>query len=198
MAVSEHNCRHLHFAYPYLPVCHVWEHIDPDVFHFRPLKQKKRQISYLPKSKLMLRTIHHTFQARARAGLTSGAGIPWIAIENRSEREAASLLEDSMAFVFTSIEEGLSRTCIEALLSGCVVLAYGHGPIPEYLPQNLCFKYGEAIEIVQAIERLMDSDFLSFESDVCQGRQNALRYGPEQQRSSVCAAWEEIFSRARG
>jgi hypothetical protein len=196
LAVSRHNCEHLRFAYPNLMVRHVWENVNSGVFHFRSLQEKKRQIAYMPKSKLMLRTIHQTFRARAQAGLNNGAGVPWIALENKTESQTAQVLEDSLAFVFTSVEEGLSRACLEALLSGCVVFAHGNGPLAEYLPQNFCFKYGDAIGIVQAMERLLDSDFSSFESDALEGRQNALRYGPEQQRGSVCAAWEAIFNRA--
>jgi hypothetical protein len=197
LAVSEHNFKHLKFAYPALTVCHVWENVDSGVFRFAPLKEKKRQIAYLPKSKLMLRAIHQTFRAREQARLNNAIGVPWIALENITELQAAQLLHDSIAFVFTSVEEGLSRACLEALLSGCVVFAFGNGPLVEYLPPNFCFEYGDAIGIVQAMERLLNSEFQLFESDVRRGRESALRYGPEQQCKSVCAAWETIFSQAR-
>jgi glycosyltransferase involved in cell wall biosynthesis len=198
MTVSDHNCRNLRFAYPQLTVFRVWEHIDSSIFAFRSLKGKKRQIAYIPKSELTLRTIYRTFVARARAGLNGCSDVPWIALEHMTERETAQVLQESIAFVFASVEEGLGRTPLEAMLSGCLVFAHGNGPIPEYLPKSLCFEYGDAIGIVQEIEHLLHSNHPDsvrrFSNLVYQSVQNALRYNAEQQRQSVCAAWEQILA----
>jgi hypothetical protein len=199
MAVSDHNCRHLEFAYPHLMVCRVWDHIDSNVFKFRPMKEKKRQIVFVPsKSKLMLLTVYNMFRARACIGLNSGVDVPWVPIANLTERQTARLLAESMALVFTSVEEGLPRTPLEAMLCGCAVFAYSNGPLSEYLPKKLCFEYGDALGMVQALEELFtkaDCRQEELDSEVQEYRRNAEMFTLERQRDSVCAAWERFFAR---
>jgi glycosyltransferase involved in cell wall biosynthesis len=114
-----------------------------------------------------------------------------------TELETARVLQESIAFVFASVEEGLARTPLEAMLSGCLVFAHGNGPIPEYLPKELCFVYGDAVGIVQEIEQLLHGDAPHsvgrFSTLTQQSLQNALLFNREQQRLSVCAAWEQIL-----
>jgi hypothetical protein len=197
MVVSDHNREHLQFAYPELMVMPVVERIDNSIFAFTPLTGKKRQGAYTSKALPLLTSILHTFRARSKAGKNNGSDFNWVALENRTELEVATILQDSLILLFPSAEEGLGRLPLEALLSGCVVLGWDVSPIDEYLPREMRFRYGDVISIVNAIEWLIQDglDYTTIQQNVLLGRNAALQYSAEAHRESLCRAWEAFLSK---
>ncbi|HEY6969096.1 MAG TPA: glycosyltransferase [Candidatus Angelobacter sp.] len=199
LTLSEHNRRHLQFAYPHLPVIRIWTAIDSSLFQFRTMPAKKPQIAYAPKSKIQLLTVLNMLKSRTQCGLNAGEQFSWILLQHKTESEVAEILGNSMAFVFCSVEEGCPRIPLEAMLCGCLPIAYGAGPLKEYLPRTLQCEYGNAIGMVRIIEQVMAWDPSSpfpFQKELDESYKTALTYSVEKQRETVCAAWETIFSMA--
>jgi hypothetical protein len=198
-AVSEHNVAHLQFAYPHQTVCRVLPHVDASIFKYRPLAEKCRLISCIPKGKLHLASIYRTLYARAHAGLNRALDYQWRLIEGKSEREVADTLQESMVFIFTSVEEGLGRAPLEAMLAGCVTMGFAVPPMTEYIPATFQMQVGNVIGCVKFIERLIAAppcELALVQTQIEAARTAALQFSAAAQQKSVIAAWECILSRA--
>src|ERR1700730_2328581 len=195
LSVSEHNRQNLQFTYPQLPLIHVTEHLDSEIFRYVPIRQKRKQIALSPKATARTHCIQHMFGARAKAGLNRGLEYRWISLEHKTEQEIAKDLGEAMMFLFCSSEEGLGRVALEAMLCGCLPLAYRVGPLREYLPPFLPSDIGDPLEIVRIMERVVNSQEPGalFETELLACRQTALQFSAEKQSDSVCNAWEEIL-----
>lgn len=199
-AVSEHNREFLQFAYPHLKVFKVDPGVDGSVFTFNPLRSKKRMIACVQKAPGMLLTLYHALQSRAAAGLNNLKEFEWAFLTERTEQEVAEILRDTLVFVFTSVEEGLGRMPVEAMLSGCVVAGFSSGPIKEYLPPESRFEVGDMASMARFVEGVAASFPESVErwQRLCdEGRNNALAYSLKNQEGSVVRAWEQILDGAR-
>jgi hypothetical protein len=195
LTVSDHNDRHLRFAYPDLDIHRVYSGIAADRFAYRPLADKKPQVAVVPKALDALATLHHLLHARAVRGLNTGSQFEWILLKNKSEREVADILADSLLFVFLNTEEGLPRTPLEAMLSGCIVVTHDAGPLKEYVPRESRFEPGDLLTMIGFIEEVMASyphDLERWEPLVRQQRESAMSYSLDRQEQSVVRAWDEI------
>ncbi len=155
MTISEHNRRHLAWAFPRLPVQWVATGIDPATFSYRPLREKKAQILCVPKARTHLTVVYHMLQARAAAGLNRARDFTWLVSGDLSEREMARALSESALCLFLSAEEGLGRTPLEAMLAGCLVAGYQYGPVRELPAFIYAAEYAEPLALVHWIETLM-------------------------------------------
>lgn len=156
-AVSEHNREFLQFAYPDLKVLKVDPGVDGNVFSFKPLREKKRMIACVQKAPALLLTLYHALQSRAAAGLNNLKDFEWVFLGERTEQEVAEILRDSLVFVFNSIEEGLGRMPVEAMLSGCLVAGFSSGPMKEYLPPESRFEVGDMTGMAWYVESIAAS-----------------------------------------
>ncbi len=197
VAVSEHNADHLRFAYPRLPVFPVLSSIDPNRFAYRPLREKKRQIVCISKAPFQLATLYQMLRARTHAGLNLLGEFSWVVPSTLCEDEMALLLQDSLIFVFLAVEEGLGFAVLEAMACGCLVMAYGHGPLADYLPSNSRFAYSDLLGIARRIEQIAEA----FPDGIDQwqplseaGRAVALRYSRDREVRSVIDAWNQIVA----
>jgi hypothetical protein len=199
MVVSEHNRQSLEYAYPRLFVRRVWEHIDSNIFAFRSLATKARQITYIPKALWMISAIYHTLMARSASGFNTCQSLKWVALEGQTETEVARILGDSLIFLFASVTEGLGRAPLEAALSGCVVLACNAGPIPEYLPAPFRMGCADPVDFVRAIEKAVNAQQDApdvIERHINTSRLAALQFSADAQERSVCSAWDDFLRRA--
>ncbi len=192
MAVSEHNQRHIKFAYPHLSVCRVVEHIDETRFPFVRFDKKKPQGTYVSKSPSVLASILRTLETRARHGHSRLANFKWIEIQGKTEHQVSELLQESMIFLFPSVEEGLGRLPLEALLAGCMVLAFDVEPMTEYVPRSFVSKYMDICSLVSKIEEAVNPDcnLKALQEEIIVGRNTALTFSAAQQERTVCEAWE--------
>jgi hypothetical protein len=197
LAVSDHNVAHLRFAYPALPVYRVVSGIDRRRFVYRPIAEKRRQIVTIAKAPGQLAALFHLLRARALAGLNLLGEYTWVLLEDQSEREVAAILADALVLVFLSVEEGLSRLVLEALASGCLIVAYHDGPLAECLPHGTPLQYANLIAVARRLEQIaarLAAGDPALEHESTRGRAIAARYSPERQAASVMAAWRSIFA----
>ena len=196
-AMSEHNIRHLRFAYPDVRIMRVFSRIDENLFSFAPLAGKQKTIVCVPKAPASLATLYHMLLSRARAGLNSLADWQWVFLKDHTELEVATILKSSPLLVFLSVEEGLPRTPLEAMYCGCIVVGYGAVPLKECLPHEVQFEHGDLAGIARFIESLAASFPHSIEpwdALVRIGSDYAARYSAQNCRNSVISAWSDLLA----
>jgi glycosyltransferase involved in cell wall biosynthesis len=196
---SEHNTAYLRFAYPGVKIIRIFNGVDFARFRHCPLADKKKQIACIVKAPLELYTLFHMLQARARQGLNKLGDFRWVFIENKTEAQVADILHESLIFVFFSLLEGMAVIPMEAMLSGCLVTAFGAGPISEHVPSVACFAPNDILEVARRIEAIAESfpDRIGdWEEPAEAGRQAALRFTLERQEASIVKAWKEILETA--
>jgi glycosyltransferase involved in cell wall biosynthesis len=195
LTVSDHNREYLSFAYPQTKVLRVHCGVDASRFTFRPLAEKKRRVVCADKSPEDVCTLLHILQSRARQGLNRLQDYGWALLRGRSEADVATLFGESLLFIFLSTTEGLALTPLEAMLSGCLVVAHGVGPPTEYLPAGLRLQPHDLLGMALWIEDLADRfpDRLGDLQAVADaGRAAALQYTLEREEESVLSAWARI------
>lgn len=197
MVVSDHNEKYLHFAYPELNIFRVYCGVNSETFAFRPLSQKKKIIACNPaKRPLDISLLYHLLQSRAEQELNHLGEYEWVFIENKTEKEVAQIMQDSLIFIFLSKEEGFPLMPLEAMACGCLVIAYDVGPVTEYLSAPFLFKPGDMPSIAESIEMIAQSDAEKMEKWEIISRANrdvAERYSLQREEESVIAAWEAIL-----
>jgi glycosyltransferase involved in cell wall biosynthesis len=200
MTVSEHNLMHLRYAYPTATIALVTVGVPPARFGRRPFAEKRRMLAFSGKVPGHVRTLYHMVRARAAAGLNDTGDIEWKKLSGLTESQVAATLADARAFICLSTEEGIVRTLLEAMASGCIICSYAHGPVAEYLPGECQFAMGDLVSAARFLERLtaksaVDDAYWNDLSQLC--FTHALRYGEAQERDSVIAAWSAILTRSR-
>jgi hypothetical protein len=199
MTVSEHNQMHLRYAYPRAVITLVTCGVPAQRFRRRPFGEKQRVLTYTAKARLHVRTLYHILRARAAAGLNDLGDVAWRRLSGLTETEVVETLGDAMGLICLSTEEGIIRTVLEAMSSGCVICSYAHGPVAEYLPRECQFDVGDLVSAANFLERLTarnsaDAAYWDDLSQLC--AEHALRYGEEQERDSIVRAWNTILDRA--
>ena len=195
-AVSEHNALHLRYAYPRLHVFRVYSGIDAARFSYRPLERKTRQIASIGKAPKQLATLFHMLRARTAIGVNQLADFSWVLLAELDEEAVAQVLQDSLMFVFLSIEEGLPRVLLEALACGCLPVAYADGPVAECLPAGCGVAYGDVVgaaSVVEEIAATWPHDLTKWRPISESAREIAERYSLERQAASVVDAWRHIL-----
>lgn len=199
MTVSEHNRRYLTFAFPHLRVCRVYYSVDPKVFIFNDLSHKKRWITCLPsKSPMDLLQVYHLSQARAQQGCNRLNEYRWVFLQNRSEREVAEVLHESAFFLFLSTTEGLPRLPLEAMLSGSIVLGYGHGPLAEILRSDNSFACEKSdipsfVTNLEAATELFLADPEELRSKSEAARKTAGEYSCDREEETCLSFWKAVL-----
>jgi glycosyltransferase involved in cell wall biosynthesis len=199
ITVSEHNRDCLSFAFPHLPVQRVYYGIDPAAFAHQSLGSKRKQIASIPKAPGQLLTLYQVLQARAARKLNALADYEWVFIENRSAREVERILQDSLIFVFLSIEEGLALMPLEAMSAGCLVVAYDCGPQREFLQDAQRFAVADIVGMASFIEEVaaaFPDKMDRWQGALTASRETALCYSRAREESTLLEAWEEILRRS--
>jgi hypothetical protein len=195
--VSAHNAGQLRYAYPDMDVYEVTAHIQPETFRFVALTEKEPFVAAIAKTRVVT-PVFQIARARAESGHASPHCGEWVFIRQASECETAAIMARALVFVFLSAEEGLGRMALEAALSGCVVVAYDHGPLRGLLPPCGRAAFADPSSAVRAIERVMaawPSQLAPFQAEVCRASEAARAFSACEQRRTVCSAWESIFQK---
>lgn len=199
LAVSQHNQRHLQFAYPSLEVLRVDVDVRPQIFRYCSLSDKQPIVACIQKTPNHLYTLYHMIKSRAVSNLNMAGRFAWTFLRNLTELQVADTLRRSLIFVFLSVDEGFPRMPLEAMACGCIVASYGHGPLREYLPKAYQFEHSDLVSIASFIETIMESfpnRLEKYQDEVSLGRKIALSHAAAQQERSVLKAWEKILSRS--
>ena len=199
ITVSEHNAELLRHGFPALDVAVVRCGVDEQVFTARPLRAKRRQIVCpATKGAPTNMALFHLLMSRARAGLNRLGDVRWIFLRDRTEAEVARILEESLACVFASVEEGFGLLAAEAMLAGCVLLTHPVGPQREFVPADYLYAEHDLLAMAGALEALAAAtpDELERRQAVADRARERIRrdYSLAREEASVLAAWGHILA----
>ena len=136
IGVSDHTLGYLRYLFPQHPFTRVYYGVDGNIFFYSG--HKKRQIAYMPR-KLSDVSTQVITSLRAK-GVLHGFNI--VAIENKTEKETAEMLRESMFFLSFSYREGCALPPMEAMACGCVVIGYDGFGSREYFKDDTCYRVG--------------------------------------------------------
>jgi glycosyltransferase involved in cell wall biosynthesis len=197
-SVSDHNVEQLQFAFPATPIFRMYAHIDCDLFAFQPLVRKKRRIACVTKATKDVAALYHTLFARSAAGHNQLQDYEWIFLQGLSEQETARALGESLLMISLITHEGLPRMILEAMACGCLVVAYGSGPLKECLPEEYRFEHGDLVGMARRIEETcaaFPANIERWSPVAARGRQFAESFTRSRQQAHLLAAWDRILSR---
>lgn len=195
--VSEHNLRHLRFAFPRARMYRMFAHIDCERFAYRAPGEKKKVIACVAKAWDPTAVVYHMLLARNQAGLNNLDEFQWIFLRGQSERQMASILGDAFMLVSLSTYEGLPRTVLEGMACGCLPVCYGTGSLKEILPLEARFEPDDLVGIATYIEdmaRQFPAVSPAWALQSASGRKTVEAFSLERQREHLLAAWTEIFA----
>lgn len=201
MVVSDHNRASLEFAFPRLRVHRVVNGFDTARFAFGEASGRKLQIACLPtKAEVDLTQVIHLVNARARQGRNTLSAVEWVHLRGLPEAEVAKVLRESLALLFLSIQEGLPRLPIEAMLSGAVVAGFTGGPLGECLAADraVVAPTGDVVSLVEGLERIgrwfADGD-PRLADLTGRAREAASWHSFAREEQTVLAAWDALLPR---
>ncbi|MGD0548729.1 MAG: glycosyltransferase [Terracidiphilus sp.] len=201
LTMSKHNCEHLRSAYPRKQIEVVHSELPEHIFSYRHWQAKKPQIvTIVSKAHRQTAVLFHILRARTAQGLNQGDRFKWIFVDNESLESFAQILRDSLIFVHLNVEEGLPESVLEAIASGCICLTYNCPPLSEYLDASNRFEYGQVIDLVKYIERLMAAfpeHGDQFEGLIKAQQRVLSDYSSKEQEAGVLHSWTQIIRRAR-
>jgi glycosyltransferase involved in cell wall biosynthesis len=144
---------------------------------FRPAA-KRMQIAYVPR-KLpfeaeFIRTAFQRGNPRYRT-------IPWVAINGRSEEEAAEIMAESAVFLSLGHLDSFGLTAVEAMSAGCAVIGlHGGGGLEFATADNGCwFFYDQLLDCVAALGDVvaeLERGDAALQTRIDAGRRTAARY----------------------
>ncbi|MGC9325969.1 MAG: glycosyltransferase [Desulfomonilia bacterium] len=195
MVVSEDNRNYLRYAFGAIPVFRIHNSIHPALFPFEV--QKKRQISFMPR-----KNHEHALQVlsllRHRCALNDFTIVP---IENKTEKETAAILRESLIFLSFGYPEGFSLPPAEAMACGCVVIGYhGMGGREYFLPEH-CYpvEMGDILAFAKTVEHVIhlsksDPQILDDKRQKASAYIHA-EFCQERETADILKAWGEILTR---
>lgn len=162
--------------------------IDPADYAPAP---KVRAILLMPRKRGDLAAfLHHTFKRRhARF-----AGVPWVAIDGASTREAAAEMGRAQWFLSLSHRESFGLPPLEAMACGAIPVGYKGDGGREYMDAANGFWAEEEDwrACVDALARaidVVDADPAAHRALLAAGRATVARYSPAAARAALIAFW---------
>jgi glycosyltransferase involved in cell wall biosynthesis len=196
-AVSDHNVAHLRCSFPKVKVFRMFFHIDSDLFAYAPLSDKQRVIACVAKEKDQLNILRQMAISRSRAGLNVISDYRWLLLEGFNERQMAQTLRSSLVTISLCAKEGLGRTLLEAMASGCLPLGLGVGALKESLPQTCQFEPEDFITMIERLEQITNGfpgNLGKWEAVSQAGRKIAEAYTRRRQKEHLLDAWAQILA----
>ena len=152
MVVSEDNRRYINYVFPNMKIFRVHNSVDTSLFKFQP--DKKKQISFIPQKNQdeFVQLINILNQRKV---LSDWNLIP---IENKSRKEVAAVLRDSMLFINLVYQEGFGLPSAEAMACGCAVIGYHGMGGKEFYHPEFCFpvETGNIIRVARTVEEVLE------------------------------------------
>ncbi len=199
LVVSEDSFRYLTYAFPGLRVVRIHISVDGGIFRFRPLSEKKRQLAFLPRKHP--HDVEQVINILKFRGQLNGFSI--VPIENKSEREVAAILAESLLFLSFGYPEGCPAPPLEAMLSGCLVIGYHGMGGREYLSSDLAWpiEINDIIGFSKTVEDVLTTWHHSpalLESRTAAARDFVLReYSKESEKQDVVDFWNAMLAPPR-
>jgi glycosyltransferase involved in cell wall biosynthesis len=192
IVVSEDSKNYLSYAFPKLAVHRIFYSIDPKLFYITG--KKKKQICFMPRKNVEdARQVLNILRYR---GALDGWKV--VAIEKKSQAEAAEILRDSLLFLSFGHPEGFGLPPAEAMACGCIVAGY-HGNVREFLTSEHGFpiEMGDVVGYARTVEEILQR----FSSDIEGLRKVAKagaaivrdKYSEQAERHSIVRCWQTII-----
>jgi glycosyltransferase involved in cell wall biosynthesis len=175
------------FGLDRIPIVH--NGIDLDLF--RP-RDKKLQIAFMPrKMPTEAKFVYDMFRHSA----PDVADIPWMPIDNASQKQVAGILGESAIFVSLAMTEGFGLPPLEAMACNAVVAGFRDSCREYATPENGCWLAVEdlarvAPAIVDIARRYRERD-ARIDSMVEAGSITARQYALERMERELLLFWEE-------
>jgi glycosyltransferase involved in cell wall biosynthesis len=195
LVVSEDSHRYLTYAFPGLKVVRIHISVDGELFHFRPLAEKKPQIAFMPWK--------HPEDATQVINLLKFRGqldkFRILPIENKTEHEVAAILGESLLFLSFGYPEGCPAPPLEAMLSGCLVIGYhGIGGHEYFLPDlTWPIEINHIVDFAKTAEdvlQLWHTAPETLESRTAAARDLVLReYSREREKTEILDFWNTML-----
>jgi hypothetical protein len=171
--------------------------IDHNLFYPDPAI-RRLQIAYMPrKGSWNIRLVRGMLWHR-RPDLRS---IPWIPIDNMSEKEVARTLQQSSHFISTSFREGFGLPPVEAMACGCLVVGFAGGGGREYATNKNGFWVPDedAMALAQTLEAVLSEGGKhpqkpEFEEIRRQALETARQYSFQQQEERLVDFWSKTLT----
>ena len=152
LVVSEDSRTYLQYVFPELPVFRLHYGIDPSLFSY--IADKQRQIAFMPRrNREDVRQVINALNYRGALRHFDLAPI-----EDRTERETAEILKQSLIFLSLGRAEGFGLPPAEAMACGCIVIGFHGMGGKEYFRPDYCYPVaqGEIISLVKAVEQAIE------------------------------------------
>jgi glycosyltransferase involved in cell wall biosynthesis len=193
MVVSEDNRRYLKYVFPEKRIFRVHNSIDTGLF--RHERDKKKQICYMPRKN------HDEFVQlfsilNLRAALK---GWTLVAIENKSRREVAAILRESIFFINLVYQEGFGLPSAEAMACGCTVIGYHGRGGQEFYHSDFCYpvETGDIVKVAKTVEHVLELYQKSpqyLQGRACKASEFIMKnYSAEIQKRDVLEFWYRIM-----
>jgi len=197
MTVSSDSEAYLRTAFPDgLPIVRVHYSIDPSVFPYSDVKEKR--LAYMSR-----KNSDHSDQVLAILGL-HGKLDDWdvVKIEGARQDEVASILRSSAVFLSFGGPEGFGLPPAEAMSAGCVVVGYhGMGGREFFRPDfSYPVDFGDIRSYVDAVEEVLDRYDRDRDGFLAVGRAASdfvqSTYSAEREAQDVVQAWTQFLASA--
>jgi len=165
--------------------------VDPAIYSVA--SRKRRQVAYMPRK---LPAEAAFIQAVFRRRHQRYADIPWVAIDQKTQREAAAVLAESEVFLSLSHKESLGLPPLEAMACGCLVAGFHGDGGREYMTNENGW-WAETGDWKASVDGLAAAlDLLQAGGDVLAFRRAAMaatvdRYSPARMRAALLAFWRK-------
>mgnify|MGYP001053775856 CR=1 FL=1 len=193
MVVSEDNKAYMEYAFPGMKVFRIHNHINAEIFSYHP--EKKKQICFMPR-----KNADHSLQVinilKFRKNLSD---FKIVAIENKTEKETAQILKESLIFLSFGYPEGFSLPPAEAMACGCITIGYTGMGAKEFFISDLCYpvEMGDIITFARTVEDVIARWRVSPEILLERTRQASdfihSTYSREQEINDVLGFWKEML-----
>jgi glycosyltransferase involved in cell wall biosynthesis len=185
VAIRDH-LRHRHglVDVPLLPCA-----VDP--IRFAPVREKKRQIAFMPRK---LPADAATIEANFKRAHRRFAAVPWVSINDVSQAEAARVLNESSVFLSLSNRESLGLPPLEAMASGCLVAGYHGDGGREYMSELNGWwaqdgDWQTCVDGLAAALDLLDHGGRPLEARRAAMRQTVGEYSPQRMEAALLDFW---------
>lgn len=186
LVVSEDNARAMEYIFPGVQVSRVRPGLDLSL-HYPPQASKPRRIAYMPRKRFD--ESNKILSLLRLRGILEGWEV--VAIDRRTEEEAAELLRSAQIFLSFNKLEGFGLPPLEALACGCLVVGF-HGLGGReffYPPFATAVEDGDILGFTRAVEEtihLVDRDpAMAAAASEAGIRFVRERYSPEQERQDL-------------
>jgi glycosyltransferase involved in cell wall biosynthesis len=193
LVVSEDSKEYLSYVFPALKVIRIHNAIDPNVFSYN--RQKNPLISFMPRKHFedILQVINILKYRNALGDFEI------VSIYDKTEREVAQILRESIIFLSFGYPEGFSLPPAEAMACGCIVIGYHGMGGKEFFRSEFSYPIncGDIISFAQTVEKVIE--LYKFDKDILIKRGELAshfmlnNYSLERQEKDVIKFWNDII-----